>query len=287
MNRIEGVHFVVLILSFIIICDFGSGSDLRYQDYAINPVGAIYHKIESQKAIAPFLRSKEFVEWTDRVSKHSLLKRAKQVRLDPNALNSTDPGNNQTNLSGLFQNLISQLSNLNAPQRNKSSQNDTSNSGQGNAFQNIFNISSQLFNNILGSLSPDANSGSPTNSSQDNPPNGFGDILQNVLQNPNIGRIIGSMLGGGNTDVSSGLDFGNLAQQLTSGNIDLSTAGGLLALYLNGIVQYTNASANCRSDVVKVISGLQSMQPWALKSKYRYEHTFTNDIGKELLLLNH
>jgi hypothetical protein len=231
-------------------------------------VGAIYKKIESQKAIAPFLSSKEFLEWTDQLSRNSLLKRAKRVNLDPNALNNTNQGNNQTDLSSLFQNLISQLSNVSAPQTNSSSENNTSGGGLGNAFQNIFNnIGSQLFNNILGSLSPNVNSSSPSNGSQNNPTNGFGDILQNVLQNPNIGRIIGSMLGGGNTGVSSGLDFGNLAQQLTSGNIDLSTAGGLLALYLNGIVQYTNASANCRSDVVKVISGLQSMQPWALKSK--------------------
>ncbi|XP_048777957.2 nose resistant to fluoxetine protein 6-like isoform X2 [Ostrea edulis] len=259
MNPIKGVHFVVHILSFIIVCNFGSGSDLRYQDYAINPVGTLHQKIESQKAIAPFLSSKEFLEWTDQVSKHSLLKRANQIKLDPNALNSTNQESNQTDLSGLFQNLISELSNFTAPETNNSSQNNISNGGLGNVFQNILN-------NFLGSLSSNGNSSGPSNGSQNNSSNdGFGNIFQNILQNPNIGKFIGSMLGGGNTGVSSGLDFGKIAQQLTSGNIDPSTAGKMLMLYLNGIVQYTNASANCRSDVVRVISGLQSTQPWALK----------------------
>ncbi|XP_048777960.2 nose resistant to fluoxetine protein 6-like [Ostrea edulis] len=267
MYRMKGMQFLVHILSLIIICDFGSGSDLRYQDYAINPVGAIYQKIESQKAIAPFLSSKEFLEWTDQVSRHSLLNRANQVKLDPNALNNTNQGSNQTDLSGLFQNLISELSNFTAPETNNSSRNNTSNGGLGNVFQNILNnINPQLFNNILGSLFSNGIPSSPSNGSQNNSPNDdSGNVLQNILQNPDIGKTIASMLGGGNAGVFSGLDLENIAQQLSSGNIDPSTAGRMLILYLNGIVQYTNASANCRSDIIGVISGLQSMQPWALK----------------------
>jgi hypothetical protein len=266
MFWVKGIYFLVHILSFIIICDLGSGSDPQYQDYAINPLGTIYQNIESQKAIAPFLSSKEFLDWTDQVSRQSLLQRANQVKLNSNALNSTNQENNQTDLNGLFQNLISQLSNFSAPQRN----NNTSNGGILNAFQNIFNnVNPQLFNNILGSLFANGNSSNIRNVFQNSSSNnGVGNILQTILQNPDIGNVITSMLSGGNTGVFSGLDLQNIAQQLTSGNIDPSTAGNMLILYLNGIVQYTNASANCRSDVVKVISGLQSMQPWALKSKF-------------------
>ncbi|XP_062571953.1 LOW QUALITY PROTEIN: nose resistant to fluoxetine protein 6-like [Saccostrea cucullata] len=290
----KAVRSCVLIFSLISICELGSGNELLYHEYAVNPLGTLHRTFEVKKAIAPFLTSTEFLEWTDHLNAHSLLKRADQIHI--NTTNTTHPGGAQISLISAFQKFLSGLNNNSTLQTN----NDTKST-------------IQLINNILGSLSPNGSSSQPSKVSQSSSSgNSLGNTIQNILQNPDlIEKFITQMLesigiGGssGNasqsnsafpsnslvdglgktiqnilqnpdtmesyftvegTGATSGLDFANILKLLSTGNVDLSSAGQMMMLYLNAMMKSSNVSLTCQSDLLKVISGLQAREPWALK----------------------
>ncbi|XP_061163959.1 nose resistant to fluoxetine protein 6-like [Saccostrea echinata] len=288
----------VLIFSLISICELGSGNELLYHEYAVNPVGAIQRNFEVKKAIAPFLTSTDFLEWTDHLNTHSLLKLANQFQF--NTTNTTQQGGVQNSLSSAIQSLLSGLSNNSAIQTNNGTQNisqlinsllgslslngnssqpsngsqsTSSDNGLGNTIQNILQnpdsigkFITQMLESIgiggsLGNASQ-SNSGSPSNSLVD----GLGKNIQNIIQNPDkIGKIISQLTESGGTGVSSGIDGADILKLLTTGNVDPNSAGQMFMLYLNGMMKSSNASLTCQSDLLKVISGLQAREPWALK----------------------
>nr|XP_034301375.1 nose resistant to fluoxetine protein 6 [Crassostrea gigas] len=256
MYQMEGTRsfkFVLKSIVFLTIFGFASGNNLRYHEYIINPLGNLQKKLEAQRAIQPFLNSKPFLEWTNQLSKQSLLKRANQVNL--RKFNDTAPVTDSNPISTFLQNILGQLN-------NNTTRNNTSSSGIGDAFQN-------LVNGFLGSFSAGGDQAKASNGSQNGSPAGsFGNFLQNITQNTNgIGNLITSMLGasGGKGGATSGMNLGNILQLLNGGNVDPSTIGNILMSFLNGAVQGTNASTACQGDFIKVIKGLQNMEAWALK----------------------
>lgn len=261
------------LMVFIGIVTIASGDHVRYHEYAIHPLGQIHRKIEAQKAILPFLNSKSFLEWTDQLSKRSLLKRANQVNL--NSTLSINPNQTEPNpLSNFFQNIFSGLFN-NASQFNSSAQNNNSSSNLGGVLQNIVNT-------IVGSMSSSGGPETKSNRTQTASPFNIGDLLKNISSNPDlIGNVLASVLGS-NGGAPSGMNLGDVLQQLNTGSLDPSSAGKALMLYLQVTMQNTKASAACQNDFIKVISGLQAREAWALKSKNIYYNTF--DIVCQIVL---
>ena len=261
------------LMVFIGIVTIASGDHVRYHEYAIHPLGQIHRKIEAQKAILPFLNSKSFLEWTDQLSKRSLLKRANQVNL--NSTLSSNPNQTEPNpLSNFFQNIFSGLFN-NASQFNSSAQNNNSSSNLGGVLQNIVNT-------IVGSMSSSGGPETKSNRTQTASPFNIGDLLKNISSNPDlIGNVLASVLGS-NGGAPSGMNLGDVLQQLNTGSLDPSSAGKALMLYLQVTMQNTKASAACQNDFIKVISGLQAREAWALKSKNIYYNTF--DIVCQIVL---
>ncbi|XP_061164514.1 nose resistant to fluoxetine protein 6-like [Saccostrea echinata] len=298
MYRMKAVRLFVLIISLISICEIGSGNELLYHEYAVNPLGAIQRNFEVKKAIAPFLTSTDFLEWTDQLNRHSLLKRANQVQL--NTTNTTQQGGTQTSPSSAFQSILSALYNNSALQTNNGtlnvsqlissilgslspngnsfqssngSQSTSSGNGLGNTIQNILQNPDSIgkfITQMLESIGIGGSSGNASQSSSGSPSNslvgGLGKTIQNILQNPDtIGKIISQLTGSGGTGATSGLDIANILKLLTTGNVDPNSAGQMFMLYLNGMMKSSNASLTCQSDLLKVISGLQAREPWALK----------------------
>lgn len=52
---------------------------------------------------------------------------------------------------------------------------------------------------------------------------------------------------------------------------------------IKGAIENSNASESCKEDALRVSDGLQTQQPWALRSKYWYTYAINNDCRSILV----
>lgn len=246
-----GIHILCLIL-FLETCVGPVTAEFSYVDLVMNSAGTIQKNLQLQKKLAPLLHSEEFWNWAQQLnSRHALLRMA--------ALSAEDnfPSYNRTEFK-------------------ENSEKDLS----------LLDLIGRLIGN-----STLLNSGMPPSLSSKSIESAFGQLLSSFHSTTTVNRndtdegrpspendLIQSPRSNGG--LSESIIANILNSVLQKNNMSPSEA---IFQQIKGAIENSNASESCKEDALRVSDGLQTQQPWALRSKYWYTYAINNDCRSILV----
>lgn len=245
-----GLSILCMVIFPVLGKDSGTAGEFNYVNHVLNPFGVIQKNLQLQRDLAPLLHSQDFWDWLDHLNnRRSLLRMA--VLSDEN----------------------------NATLYNSTESKETS-----SATSSVLNLIDSIVDNVTSSLLNSSLTGSPVS----------------VALGGNLGQLLGSLLSGlqpsasidsnnsSNGDISASKPNAMMQQPAlqTSTNTGLaqsfsnilssfvpqSNASSIEVIFqqIREAIQNSNASETCKRDSVMVSYGLQSQQPWALRSKVTF-----------------
>lgn len=237
-----GIHILCLIL-LLETCVGPVNAEFSYVDLVMNSAGTIQKNLQLQKKLAPLLHSEEFWNWTQQLnSRHTLLRMAALSAEDNfTSYNRTEfketSSEKDLSLLDLIGRLIgnSTLLNSGLPP----------------------SLSSQSIGSAIGQLLSSFQSTTTTNNrnnTDEGSPSSANDLIQSPKYKGGLPESITNILG----------------SVLQENNMSPSEA---IFEQIKGAIENSNASESCKEDAFRVSDGLQTQQPWALRSKYWYTHT--------------
>lgn len=246
-----GIHILCLIL-FLETCVGPVTAEFSYVDLVMNSAGTIQKNLQLQKKLAPLLHSEEFWNWAQQLnSRHALLRMA--------ALSAED-----------------NFTSYNRTEFKETSEKDLS----------LLDLIGHLIGN-----STLLNSGMPPSLSSKSIESAFGQLLSSFHSTTTVN--------GNNTDGGRPSPENDLIQSPRSnGGLSESIIANILnsvlqknnmspseAIFqqIKGAIENSNASESCKEDALRVSDGLQTQQPWALRSKYWYTYAINNDCRSILV----
>lgn len=236
-----GIQILCLIL-LLETCVGPVTAEFSYVDLVMNSAGTIQKNLQLQKKLAPLLHSEEFWNWTQQLnSRHTLLRMAALSAEDNfTSYNRTEfketSSEKDLSLLDLIGRLIGNFTLLN--------------SGLPPS------LSSQSIGSAIGQLLSSFQSTTTVN--RDNTDEGSPSSANDLIQSPKYK--------GGLPESITNI----LSSVLQENNMSPSEA---IFEQIKGAIENSNASESCKEDAFRVSDGLQTQQPWALRSKYWYTHT--------------
>lgn len=229
-----GIHILCLIL-FLETCVGPVTAEFSYVDLVMNSAGTIQKNLQLQKKLAPLLHSEEFWNWAQQLnSRHALLRMAALSAEDNfTSYNRTDfkeTSEKDLSLLDLIGRLIGNSTLLN--------------SGMPPS------LSSKSIESAFGQLSSSFHSTTTVNrnDTDEGRPSPENDLIQSPRSNGGLSESIANILN----------------SVLQKNNMSPSEA---IFQQIKGAIENSNASESCKEDALRVSDGLQTQQPWALRSK--------------------
>lgn len=236
-----GIQILCLIL-LLETCVGPVTAEFSYVDLVMNSAGTIQKNLQLQKKLAPLLHSEEFWNWTQQLnSRHTLLRMAALSAEDNfTSYNRTEfketSSEKDLSLLDLIGRLIgnSTLLNSGLPP----------------------SLSSQSIGSAIGQLLSSFQSTTTVNrnNTDEGSPSSANDLIQSPKYKGGLPESITNIL----------------SSVLQENNMSPSEA---IFEQIKGAIENSNASESCKEDAFRVSDGLQTQQPWALRSKYWYTHT--------------
>lgn len=245
-----GIHILCLIL-FLETCVGPVTAEFSYVDLVMNSAGTIQKNLQLQKKLAPLLHSEEFWNWAQQLnSRHALLRMA--------ALSAED-----------------NFTSYNRTEFKETSEKDLS----------LLDLIGRLIGN-----STLLNSGMPPSLSSKSIESAFGQLLSSFHSTTTVNRndTDGGRPSPENDLIQSPRSNGGLSESIANilnsvlqkNNMSPSEA---IFQQIKGAIENSNASESCKEDAFRVSDGLQTQQPWALRSKYWYTFAINNDCRSILV----
>lgn len=245
-----GIHILCLIL-FLETCVGPVTAEFSYVDLVMNSAGTIQKNLQLQKKLAPLLHSEEFWNWAQQLnSRHALLRMA--------ALSAED-----------------NFTSYNRTEFKETSEKDLS----------LLDLIGHLIGN-----STLLNSGMPPSLSSKSIESAFGQLLSSFHSTTTVNRndTDGGRPSPENDLIQSPRSNGGLSESIANilnsvlqkNNMSPSEA---IFQQIKGAIENSNASESCKEDALRVSDGLQTQQPWALRSKYWYIYAINNDCRSILV----
>lgn len=245
-----GIHILCLIL-FLETCVGPVTAEFSYVDLVMNSAGTIQKNLQLQKKLAPLLHSEEFWNWAQQLnSRHALLRMA--------ALSAED-----------------NFTSYNRTEFKETSEKDLS----------LLDLIGHLIGN-----STLLNSGMPPSLSSKSIESAFGQLLSSFHSTTTVNRndTDGGRPSPENDLIQSPRSNGGLSESIANilnsvlqkNNMSPSEA---IFQQIKGAIENSNASESCKEDALRVSGGLQTQQPWALRSKYWYTYAINNDCRSILV----
>lgn len=234
-----GIHILCLIL-FLETCVGPVTAEFSYVDLVMNSAGTIQKNLQLQKKLAPLLHSEEFWNWAQQLnSRHALLRMAALSAEDNfTSYNRTDfkeTSEKDLSLLDLIGRLIGNSTLLNSGMPPSLSS------------KSIESAFGQLLSSFHSTTTVNRND---TDEGRPSPEN---DLIQSPRSNGGLSESIANIL--------------NSVLQKNS----MSTSEAIFQ-QIKGAIENSNASESCKEDALRVSDGLQTQQPWALRSKYWYTY---------------
>lgn len=245
-----GIHILCLIL-FLETCVGPVTAEFSYVDLVMNSAGTIQKNLQLQKKLAPLLHSEEFWNWAQQLnSRHALLRMAALSAEDNfTSYNRTDfkeTSEKDLSLLDLIGRLIGNSTLLNSGMPPSLSS------------KSIESAFGQLLSSFHSTTTVNRND---TDGGRPSPEN---DLIQSPRSNGGLSESIANIL--------------NSVLQKNS----MSTSEAIFQ-QIKGAIENSNASESCKEDGLRVSDGLQTQQPWALRSKYWYIYAINNDCRSILV----
>lgn len=246
-----GIHILCLIL-FLKTCVGPVTAEFSYVDLVMNSAGTIQKNLELQKKLAPLLHSEEFWNWAQQLnSRHALLRMAALSAEDNfTSYNRTDfkeTSEKDLSLLDLIGRLIGNSTLLNSGMPPSLSS------------KSIESAFGQLLSSFHSTTTVNRND---TDEGRPSPEN---DLIQSPRSNGGLSESIANIL---NSVI------------LQKNNMSPSEA---IFQQIKDAIENSNASESCKEDALRVSDGLQTQQPWALRSKYWYTYAINNDCRSILV----
>lgn len=234
-----GIHILCLIL-FLKTCVGPVTAEFSYVDLVMNSAGTIQKNLQLQKKLAPLLHSEEFWNWAQQLnSRHALLRMAALSAEDNfTSYNRTDfkeTSEKDLSLLDLIGRLIGNSTLLNSGMPPSLSS------------KSIESAFGQLLSSFHSTTTVNRND---TDEGRPSPEN---DLIQSPRSNGGLSESIANILN----------------SVLQKNNMSPSEA---IFQQIKGAIENSNASESCKEDALRVSDGLQTQQPWALRSKYWYTY---------------
>lgn len=234
-----GIHILCLIL-FLETCVGPVTAEFSYVDLVMNSAGTIQKNLQLQKKLAPLLHSEEFWNWAQQLnSRHALLRMAALSAEDNfTSYNRTDfkeTSEKDLSLLDLIGRLIGNSTLLNSGMPPSLSS------------KSIESAFGQLLSSFHSTTTVNRND---TDEGRPSPEN---DLIQSPRSNGGLSESIANILN----------------SVLQKNNMSPSEA---IFQQIKGAIENSNASESCKEDALRVSDGLQTQQPWALRSKYWYTY---------------
>lgn len=229
-----GIHILCLIL-FLETCVGPVTAEFSYVDLVMNSAGTIQKNLQLQKKLAPLLHSEEFWNWAQQLnSRHALLRMAALSAEDNfTSYNRTDfkeTSEKDLSLLDLIGRLIGNSTLLNSGMPPSLSS------------KSIESAFGQLLSSFHSTTTVNRND---TDEGRPSPEN---DLIQSPRSNGGLSESIANILN----------------SVLQKNNMSPSEA---IFQQIKGAIENSNASESCKEDALRVSDGLQTQQPWALRSK--------------------
>lgn len=246
-----GIHILCLIL-FLETCVGPVTAEFSYVDLVMNSAGTIQKNLQLQKKLAPLLHSEEFWNWAQQLtSRHALLRMAALSAEDNfTSYNRTDfkeTSEKDLSLLDLIGRLIGNSTLLNSGMPPSLSS------------KSIESAFGQLLSSFHSTTTVNRND---TDEGRPSPEN---DLIQSPRSNGGLSESIANIL---NSVI------------LQKNNMSPSEA---IFQQIKGAIENSNASESCKEDALRFSDGLQTQQPWALRSKYWYTYAINNDCRSILV----
>lgn len=217
----------------------------------MNSAGTIQKNLQLQKKLAPLLHSEEFWNWAQQLnSRHALLRMAALSAEDNftsyNRTEFKETSEKDLSLLDLIGHLIGNSTLLN--------------SGMPPS------LSSKSIESAFGQLLSSFHSTTTVNrnNTEEGRPSPENDLIQSPRSNGGLSESIANILN----------------SVLQKNNMSPSEA---IFQQIKGAIENSNASESCKEDALRVSDGLQTQQPWALRSKYWYTYAINNDCRSILV----
>lgn len=219
--------------------------------YVMNSAGTIQKNLQLQKKLAPLLHSEEFWNWAQQLnSRHALLRMA--------ALSAED-----------------NFTSYNRTEFKETSEKDLS----------LLDLIGHLIGN-----STLLNSGMPPSLSSKSIESAFGQLLSSFHSTTTVNRndTDGGRPSPENDLIQSPRSNGGLSESIANilnSVLQKNSMSPSEAIFqqIKGAIENSNASESCKEDALRVSDGLQTQQPWALRSKYWYTYAINNDCRSILV----
>lgn len=246
-----GIHILCLIL-FLKTCVGPVTAEFSYVDLVMNSAGTIQKNLELQKKLAPLLHSEEFWNWAQQLnSRHALLRMAALSAEDNftsyNRTEFKETSEKDLSLLDLIGRLIGNSTLLNSGMPPSLSS------------KSIESAFGQLLSSFHSTTTVNRND---TDEGRPSPEN---DLIQSPRSNGGLSESIANIL---NSVI------------LQKNNMSPSEA---IFQQIKDAIENSNASESCKEDALRVSDGLQTQQPWALRSKYWYTYAINNDCRSILV----
>lgn len=229
-----GIHILCLIL-FLETCVGPVTAEFSYVDLVMNSAGTIQKNLQLQKKLAPLLHSEEFWNWAQQLnSRHALLRMAALSAEDNftsyNRTEFKETSEKDLSLLDLIGHLIGNSTLLNSGMPPSLSS------------KSIESAFGQLLSSFHSTTTVNRND---TDEGRPSPEN---DLIQSPRSNGGLSESIANILN----------------SVLQKNNMSPSEA---IFQQIKGAIENSNASESCKEDALRVSDGLQTQQPWALRSK--------------------
>lgn len=234
-----GIHILCLIL-FLETCVGPVTAEFSYVDLVMNSAGTIQKNLQLRKKLAPLLHSEEFWNWAQQLnSRHALLRMAALSAEDNftsyNRTEFKETSEKDLSLLDLIGHLIGNSTLLNSGMPPSLSS------------KSIESAFGQLLSSFHSTTTVNRNN---TDEGRPSPEN---DLIQSPRSNGGLSESIANILN----------------SVLQKNNMSPSEA---IFQQIKGAIENSNASESCKEDALRVSDGLQTQQPWALRSKYWYTY---------------
>lgn len=245
-----GIHILCLIL-FLETSVGPVTAEFSYVDLVMNSAGTIQKNLQLQKKLAPLLHSEEFWNWAQQLnSRHALLRMAALSAEDNftsyNRTEFKETSEKDLSLLDLIGHLIGNSTLLNSGMPPSLSS------------KSIESAFGQLLSSFHSTTTVNRND---TDEGRPSPEN---DLIQSPRSNGGLSESIANILN----------------SVLQKNNMSPSEA---IFQQIKGAIENSNASESCKEDALRVSDGLQTQQPWALRSKYWYTYAINNDCRSILV----